>query len=349
MDQIDRRTDGDSEIITIPYGAWLKHETHGEGHARITAKYADLHGRESDYSKGEYGESLLNEDTVVRLVRDKVRDRLDAVWILRRVPGKYMKMRSSWWRDPRDMSREERESLFSKLQVAAQEQGMPLIVEPDINDNALADTFDALGFSAVWDGRELEGIMGDDFAATHSIHSKNRYNELRFTVQNTLGSEGAPRRSYVSYPEWMTSRKRVVRGIVEHGRELFMLQKDATSSKPNLWEYPGGNHDAGETENETFEREMCEETGVEVRAVVERAKPVGSVFYQYWKDGTVFSSETKIRHSLFLDDEKRPGLSFIAGTRDHHQDARWQSVKDVWAGRIGLTRPTNMIRRNFTI
>lgn len=349
MDRIDRSNDGDSEIITIPYGDWVKHDTYAEGHSKLTAKYADMHGRESDYSKGEYGKSLREEDTVVRLVRDATRDRLDAVWLLRRVPGKYMKMRSSWWRDPRDMTRDERDSLFMKLQAVAQEQGMPLIVEPDVNDNALANTFDSLGFSAVWDKAELEAIMGEDYESSHTVHSRNPYNELRFAVTNTLGTEGAARRSYVAYPKWMTSPKRVVRGIIQHGRDLFMLQKDSTSSKPDCWEYPGGNHDSGETEDETFEREMCEETGVEVRAVVERANPVGSVFYQYWKDGTVFSSETRVRHSLFRDDEARPEMGFMVCTKDHHQDARWQPVADVWAGKIQLTRPTNMIRRNFTI
>lgn len=354
MDQVDRMSDGDSEIITIPYPVWRKkHYSFAEGDSRIRAKYADMHGRDADYSKGEYGESLAQDDTLVRIVRDKIRDRLDAVWILKRKAGdgegagSYLKMRSSWWRDLRDMDRHEREALFSKLHSIAQEQGLPLIVEPDMNDIVLADTFNSLGLSAVWDEHELQNIMGKDYDATHKIDSRNRYNHLRFAVTNTLGRGGLIRRSYVAYPEWMVRQKTVVRGVVEHGDDVFMMQKDGSSSQPELWEFPGGGVDEGESEREAFEREMKEESFAKDE-LLDRARYVGRVRYQFWK-GVPRQSETAVHHAKFRDDEPRPEMGFISGTQDHHQDADWKVTSEVWDGDVPLTRPTDLIRRNFSI
>lgn len=359
MDLVPRITDDDSEIITIPYKAWRgRHDTFAEADARIRTKYADLHGRDSDYSKGDYGRSLEKEDTLVRIVRDTVKDRLDAVWILKRQTeqgskrsgknGSYLKMRSSWWRDLRDLDRQSRESLFDKLQSIAQEQGIPLIMEPDMNDVALADTFNTLGLSAVWNEGELSEIMGEDYVKTHEVDSKNKYSHLRFKVTNTLGRTGLVRRAYVAYPEWMVRKKTVVRGVVEHGSEVFMMQKDDSSSQPGLWEFPGGGVDAGETEREAFEREMTEETFAKDE-ILGRAGFVGRVRYQFWKDHQPQQSDTAVHHARFRDDEARPEMGFTQGTKDHHQSAGWQNTREVWNGVVPLTRPCDLIRRNFEI
>lgn len=330
-----------SEVVTIPYNAWEKHPTFEEGNARLVAKYADLHGSDSDYSKGKYGESLRNEDTVVRMVRNKTRDRLDAVWLLKRAPG-YLKMRSSWWRD---LQPNEREVLFSRLQSMSKEQGLPLIIEPDVNDNALADTFNNLGFSTVWDERELLNIMGEDYARTHVIDSTNKFGHLKFRVTNTLGTPDMIRRASVSYPEWMVKKKTVARGIAVYEDTTYMLQKDETSSQPNAWEWPGGTVDPGEDVTKAFVREMVEETNCEkIRKILEKATRLGEVSYQFWK-GRPQQSTTVVFRANF--EGSRPDMGFNVGTDDHHKGAEWKQTGPVWNGEVVLTRPCDLIRRNF--
>ena len=60
--------------------------------------------------------------------------------------------------------------------------------------------------------------------------------------------------------------------IIEKDGKIFAAQRNAKTSLPLKWEFPGGKIDAGETEIEALEREIMEELCVEI-SVGERLEP----------------------------------------------------------------------------
>lgn len=72
-----------------------------------------------------------------------------------------------------------------------------------------------------------------------------------------------------------TSSKKIVLvpcAIIEKNGKIFAAQRNAYTSLPLKWEFPGGKIDDGETEIEALEREIMEELCVEI-SVGQRLDP----------------------------------------------------------------------------
>jgi len=64
----------------------------------------------------------------------------------------------------------------------------------------------------------------------------------------------------------------VVAGILHRNDHLLLTRRRPDAHLPNLWEFPGGKVEDGETLEIALQREMMEELGIEVR--------VGDLFFQ---------------------------------------------------------------------
>jgi mutator protein MutT len=58
----------------------------------------------------------------------------------------------------------------------------------------------------------------------------------------------------------------VAAGLVFRDRKLLIAQRLPDAHLPNLWEFPGGKLELGETFQQCLERELMEETGIEAEA-----------------------------------------------------------------------------------
>ncbi|NIF23136.1 8-oxo-dGTP diphosphatase MutT [Candidatus Pantoea multigeneris] len=67
-------------------------------------------------------------------------------------------------------------------------------------------------------------------------------------------------------------------GIIRNAeKQIFLTQRAATSHMANKWEFPGGKIEAGESAKQALQRELQEETGIEVTS----AKAIGSADHTY--------------------------------------------------------------------
>lgn len=67
-------------------------------------------------------------------------------------------------------------------------------------------------------------------------------------------------------------------GIIRNrDKQIFLTQRSSSSHMANMWEFPGGKIEAGESAEEALKRELMEETGI----AVTQATPVGSADHTY--------------------------------------------------------------------
>lgn len=83
----------------------------------------------------------------------------------------------------------------------------------------------------------------------------------------------------------------VIAGILEWEGLFLIARRSETGRLPNLWEFPGGKIEAGETPQEALAREFMEELGVSV----EVGEPVGVSVHQY-AEGSVRLSGYRVYH-----------------------------------------------------
>ena len=75
----------------------------------------------------------------------------------------------------------------------------------------------------------------------------------------------------------MSSILSVVAGAVSMDGKYLLCRRPSYKARGGLWEFPGGKLEAGESEQQALERELCEELGIEVRA----GKALAAVDYAY--------------------------------------------------------------------
>ncbi|MEZ3501273.1 8-oxo-dGTP diphosphatase MutT [Pantoea sp. KPR_PJ] len=67
-------------------------------------------------------------------------------------------------------------------------------------------------------------------------------------------------------------------GIIRNAdKQIFLAQRPASSHMANMWEFPGGKIEAGESAEEALKRELMEETGIEVT----HATAIGAADHTY--------------------------------------------------------------------
>lgn len=104
----------------------------------------------------------------------------------------------------------------------------------------------------------------------------------------------------------------VAAAIIRRGETILITQRPVTGHLPNLWEFPGGKREAGESFEQCLARELHEELGVAAR--------VGGLVY----DVTHTYPERAVRLCFFecdlLDGEPQP---------IHCQACRWVRLEEL--------------------
>jgi 8-oxo-dGTP diphosphatase len=85
----------------------------------------------------------------------------------------------------------------------------------------------------------------------------------------------------------MRSKIRVVGAMIEQGGKYLITQRPATATLPNLWEFPGGKVERGETDQAALARELEEEMGIGVE-VADRVIHVEHAYESYDIDFCVY-------------------------------------------------------------
>jgi 8-oxo-dGTP diphosphatase len=85
----------------------------------------------------------------------------------------------------------------------------------------------------------------------------------------------------------MRRKIRVVGAMIEKDGKYLITQRPPTASLPNLWEFPGGRVEAGETDPAALARELSEEMGIRVE-VGDRVIHVEHAYESYDIDFCVY-------------------------------------------------------------
>lgn len=86
----------------------------------------------------------------------------------------------------------------------------------------------------------------------------------------------------------------VVAGVIRHPKnpsKLFFTRRRKGQHLEDLWEFPGGKVEAGESRFHALQRELREETGIQVHS----AQPFHALFHQY-KDKTIYLDVWEVKH-----------------------------------------------------
>ncbi len=80
----------------------------------------------------------------------------------------------------------------------------------------------------------------------------------------------------------------VAAGLVFHDGRLLITQRPVTGHLANLWEFPGGKREPGETFEECLHRELAEELSIDVShlelvSTVEHTYPEKTVYLKFYK------------------------------------------------------------------
>ncbi|WP_207646445.1 (deoxy)nucleoside triphosphate pyrophosphohydrolase [Acidaminobacter hydrogenoformans] len=107
-------------------------------------------------------------------------------------------------------------------------------------------------------------------------------------------------------------RIEVTAAIIRRENKLLICQRDSKDELPDLWEFPGGKLEPGETLEDCIRREIEEELCLKIEPL--------SVF-----GTTGYSYKDKLLHFTFYN-------AVILGgemTLEVHRDARWIDLKDL--------------------
>ena len=67
-------------------------------------------------------------------------------------------------------------------------------------------------------------------------------------------------------------------GVIRNSeKQIFLTRRSASSHMANMWEFPGGKIETGESAEQALQRELMEETGIEVT----QATALGSADHTY--------------------------------------------------------------------
>ncbi len=88
-------------------------------------------------------------------------------------------------------------------------------------------------------------------------------------------------------PSAMRRKIRVVGAMIEQDGKYLITQRPATASLPNLWEFPGGRVEPGESDQAALARELKEEMGITVE-VGDRVIHVEHAYESYDIDFCVY-------------------------------------------------------------
>jgi len=114
-------------------------------------------------------------------------------------------------------------------------------------------------------------------------------------------------------------QKVVIGGVViDDGKALIVQRASNEDFFPNHWELPGGKKEPLETIIKTVERELKEETGLDVSVI----KPLNTLNYT-WESESEIKDATQINFLTKLTGEPNVKLS------DEHQNFAWIKPNEV--------------------
>lgn len=129
-----------------------------------------------------------------------------------------------------------------------------------------------------------------------------------------------------------------VRAIIEHQGALLILKREAQTNAANLYEFPGGCVDKGETLDQALTREVKEETSLTISAITDF---VHSCDYFSYTEGTnkrlfIFAVNveavepiklTEHSESAWLDKKNRSNYELVPGMEEI-LSAWWRTGED---------------------
>jgi mutator protein MutT len=119
---------------------------------------------------------------------------------------------------------------------------------------------------------------------------------------------------------------RVVASVISRDRSVLVCLRPAHKRHGNLWEFPGGKIEAGETDFEAVRRELAEELGVDVLsvgAVEYSVADAGSRFVIEFLPVEISGEPVCLEHAelAWVTDEELQEMALAPSDREY---ARWR-------------------------